>query len=308
MLVFVFIVVRFAFFYTVVSPLALTKMPLCDKITGMIQYALLGYPLGHSLSPALHKTLFALTDCEGRYQLMEYASVIDALPTLKTLHGFNITIPHKEAIFPFLSEIDPLARRYGAVNTVKVEGEKLHGYNTDGYGFTQSLRLGGLKLGGRVLLAGAGGTAHMIVCEAASCGAQITVGVRNLHSASACEFAAFLAARKIDAEMLPIEKLHGSFDLIVNATPCGMFPHEKECPLPQKLVGQSGGVFDVIYRPKKTQLLGFAEKEGIPAMNGLAMLVLQGMRAQEIWRNITFTPDIFAKALAATQKALGESL
>ena len=122
----------------------------------MTHYALIGHPLGHSLSPQIHRALLAAAHLEGDYRLLDIApeDLANRLPELQTLRGFNVTIPHKQAVLSAMVELDEKAALFGAVNTVAVRGGKLYGYNTDCYGFLRSLSAAGIPLAGRVLVLG----------------------------------------------------------------------------------------------------------------------------------------------------------
>ena len=133
------------------------------------RYAVLGYPLGHTMSPFIHEKLFAIHGVNAVYEKRELPpqELAEELPALRGLSGFNLTIPHKRAILPLLDQIDGKALLYGAVNTVKC-GEHLVGYNTDCVGFLRALEDAKIPLAGKILLCGAGGAAHMMAFEAAA--------------------------------------------------------------------------------------------------------------------------------------------
>lgn len=147
----------------------------------MTHYALIGHPLGHSLSPQIHRALLAAAHLEGDYRLLDIApeDLANRLPELQTLHGFNVTIPHKQAVLSAMAELDEKAALFGAVNTVAVRDGKFYGYNTDCYGFLRSLSAAGIPLAGRVLVLGTGGVARMFAFEAVLAGAAVTLAVRT---------------------------------------------------------------------------------------------------------------------------------
>ena len=237
---------------------------------------------------------------------MPFMRITDALPALRELNGFNITVPHKQSILPFLDELTPEAAFYGAVNTVTVKSGRLIGTNTDGYGFTKGLQRQGLTLSGKVLLLGAGGTAHTVACEVAEARGELTVLVRNPKSASCNALRAFLQERRIEARILTEGEVNGCFDLLVNATPCGMYPDVDACPVQSATVERVGAVADVIYRPRQTALMKMAQALGKPSVNGAAMLALQGIRAQEIWRDIRLSAKEEEEIICALTQKLGE--
>lgn len=127
----------------------------------MTHYALIGHPLGHSLSPQIHRALLAAAHLEGDYRLLDIApeDLANRLPELQMLRGFNVTIPHKQAVLSAMAELDEKAALFGAVNTVAVRDGRFYGYNTDCYGFLRSLSAAGISLAGRVLVLGTGGGA-----------------------------------------------------------------------------------------------------------------------------------------------------
>lgn len=143
------------------------------------RYAVLGYPLGHTMSPFIHEKLFAVHGVSAVYEKRELPpqALSEELPALRSLSGFNLTIPHKSAILPLLDQIDGKAALYGAVNTVKC-GECLTGYNTDCVGFLRALEEASIPLAGKILLCGAGGAAHMMAFEAALAGGTLTIAAR----------------------------------------------------------------------------------------------------------------------------------
>lgn len=129
----------------------------------MKTFALIGYPLGHSMSPVIHKELMKTAGIDGSYELIEIApeNLADKFEELKKFDGFNVTIPHKISIIPFLDKVNERAELFGAVNTVKV-GKEITGYNTDCFGFLRALEMADIKLGGSTLVCGAGGVAECL--------------------------------------------------------------------------------------------------------------------------------------------------
>lgn len=259
-------------------------------------YALIGYPLGHSVSPVIHARLFALSGVRADYRLTELApgQLEASLPRLRTLSGFNVTIPHKQAILPLLDEVDGRAARYGAVNTVLCEAGYTIGYNTDVVGFLRALAQAGIALTGRVLLCGTGGVAHMMACEALDRGCALTVGARTYGKAAAFVEELLTLYPGASAEPSALAYVSGSFDLILNGTPCGMYPHTKDLPVPLNVARSARAVFDAIYNPEETLLLARAAAAGAKVQSGLSMLVWQAAAAQEIWTKRSFAPEDIA--------------
>ena len=192
------------------------------------RYAVLGYPLGHTMSPFIHEKLFAIHGVNAVYEKRELPpqELAEELPALRGLSGFNLTIPHKRAILPLLDQIDGKALLYGAVNTVKC-GEHLVGYNTDCVGFLRALEDAKIPLAGKILLCGAGGAAHMMAFEAALAGCSLTIAARPSGLARAEKLAQEIR-QKLPGAFVCVctyEALEGDFDLLLNATPVGMYPH-----------------------------------------------------------------------------------
>ncbi len=257
----------------------------------MTHYALIGHPLGHSLSPQIHRALLAAASLEGDYQLLDITpeDLVQQLPGLQTLRGFNVTIPHKQAVLSAMAGLDEKAALFGAVNTVAVRDGRFYGYNTDCYGFLRSLSAAGIPLSGRVLVLGTGGVARMFAFEAVLAGAAVTLAARTPEKGRA--LAAEIAEKcGREVAVTDFDGVTGDWDLIVNGTPVGMFPKADACPLEASVLFRTAAVFDAIYNPVETRLLRLARQNGAKTVNGLPMLVWQAAVAQEIWNNVTYTP------------------
>ncbi|WBY63753.1 MAG: Multifunctional fusion protein [Thermocaproicibacter melissae] len=267
-------------------------------------FALIGHPIGHSMSPFLHSKLFALSGVNASYTLHDISpeNLASSVPFLRTLDGFNITIPHKETIIRFLDSLDPRAEEAGSVNTVKNVDGRLIGYTTDGEGFRRALEFAGVPLGGRVAILGAGGAARAIAFEAAHAGARITVAAREHSLPSAQRLCAELRAKipGTTAESCLISNLSGTWDLLVNATPAGMIPHPETCAASEELVANSACVFDAVYNPDETKLLSIAKRLGKKAVGGVGMLVCQAAAAEEIWLGTHFSAKDLQALFAET--------
>ena len=256
-------------------------------------FGLAGHPVGHTMSPFLHSRLFALCGAGASYRAFDIPpeELAAALPRLRALDGFNLTIPHKQAIIPLLGGLDKKAARFGSVNTVKIEDGRMTGFTTDGDGFRRALEAAGAPLGGRVAVLGAGGAARAIVFEAALAGCEVTVATRG-HSAPAAERLCADIRREIPGARVGhclIPQLRGSRDLLVNATPLGMFPHPEGCAAGEDAVSASACVFDAVYNPAETALLRLAKRLGKKAVGGMGMLVFQAAAAEEIWLGARFS-------------------
>jgi len=193
------------------------------------------------------------------------------------IHGFSVTLPHKESILRHLDDCDPLAARIGAVNTVVVRGGgKLYGYNTDYVGVLRALERRVALRGSRVLILGAGGAARAVAFALAEAGATVSVCARRRVPAQKL-------ARAVGGEAMERRRVRREFfDAIVNATPVGMHPQAGAAPLRAEELN-CRVVFDLIYRPRRTRLLELAAKRGIETVSGFEMFIAQGTAQWEIW-------------------------
>ena len=259
----------------------------------MEQYTLIGHPLGHSMSPFIHERLFAMAGRKAEYTLTDIAPehLLEKEPFLRSLQGFNITIPHKMAVIPMVDRLDESARRYDSVNCVANVDGKLVGYNTDCDGFTMSVK--DYPMDGKVLLIGCGGVRRMIATEALRSGADLTIGIIPQDRKLVETFIQEAKQQMPDARVqyAVTAEIHEKFDVIINASPVGMFPKADACPVSDELIDQADYFFDVIYNPTKTLFLRKALAQGKTAKGGAAMLVLQAVRAHEIWNGDSYTQE-----------------
>ena len=253
--------------------------------------ALIGQPVGHSLSPAMHNAAFAADGLDYVYVCLDVdpenlPAAVRGAQALK-LRGFNVTMPHKRAMIPLVDELDEGARISGAVNTVVIEDSGLRGYNTDGGGMVMACTEAGIELSGRsVVLLGAGGTAAAIAV------AFVNAGVGELHIANrSVEHAAQLRdkLRRTGMKRLsvhPLDALEEAVphaDVIVNATPLGMKEGDP-MPVPPEYVREGRAFCDVVYRPgTETPLVRLASERDVSVVAGGRMLLYQGVLAQKLW-------------------------
>jgi len=277
------------------------------------EYALIGHPLGHSLSPQLHQRLFRLAGRPGSYRLLdlppEEFSAGSTAARLRALAGFNVTIPYKTAVIPLLDGLDDEARFYGAVNTVACRNGRLLGSNTDAAGFVQALRQAGAEeaLTGRVCVAGAGGAARALALEAARRGGQVTLAVRPTSRQRASDLCRQMAQRGLPpAQVCAAEALGGGWDLLANATPAGMFPNTGTMAVPPGAFEGSQVVFDAVYNPAETLFLRTARGCGCRCVGGMAMLAWQSAIAHRFWNGDEYDPAAVA-ALAGELCAVLEA-
>lgn len=267
----------------------------------MEKYAILGYPLKHTMSPPIHKRLFELEGKTAEYEICEIPpeELSGRADYLNSLGGYNITIPFKVDIIKYLDELDESAKRYNSVNCVVNRDGKNIGFNTDCYGFLRSLEAENISLSGKVLQIGCGGVGRMMAMEAALHGAELTVVALPEFVKGAEETAEEIRRHKSDAviKVITHDKISGEFDLLVNASPVGMFPKTEECPVTEEVVKSCKSVFEVIYNPDVTMLMKLAEKHGIKAVGGMAMLVWQAVVAHEIWSGAKYKDEDIAELI-----------
>jgi shikimate dehydrogenase len=278
-------------------------------------YALIGHPLGHSLSPFIHRELMQAAGLPGTYDLIdlppeELASRAPEL--LDRLAGLNCTIPYKEAILPFLQSLDPAAAAIGAVNTVW----RHRGYNTDMAGFLADCPP---LEGRRVLILGAGGVSRTLAFAAATDGAAITLLARRPQQAEALasSIRATWPHRSVSCpdslaswlQTRPFAADDARPWILLNGTPVGMWPDTAGIPFPAEWLGSFSFVYDTIYNPAATRLVLAARSRGVAARNGLGMLVAQAAAAQRIWHPDVNFPDEICRPLLRRlpQAILGRS-
>jgi shikimate dehydrogenase len=251
---------------------------------------LLGYPLGHSISPAMQNAALHERNIPAtRYvkNPMPPEKMREMILALRTPHclGANVTVPHKQSIMPHLDELTDLAREIGAVNTIIKKDGKLIGDNTDAYGFLQALRAKKFQpQNACVAIIGAGGAAAAAAYALAQEGAREIILLNRTLSRS-IELADRLNKRFPELELAINDwEALPRMNLVINATSVGMSPKVDESPLPARYtIAQGAVVFDLVYNPPETRFLSEAEACGARVIGGLEMLVYQGARAFELW-------------------------
>lgn len=245
--------------------------PKKDKYT----FGLIGYPLSHSFSPSYFSEKFYREDLPYvSYEAFPLEKIEDLEKLVaETPHflGFNITIPYKEQIIPFLSEIEENAKTIGAVNTVKIVDGRLLGFNTDTYGFEQSLRPFLKKHHQKALILGTGGASKAVAYVLKELGIDYAFVSRNTANGH----------YTYDGLTPAIIQEHL---LIVNTTPLGMAPNNLSFPLiPYEAIGQKHLLYDLVYNPEETIFMVKGKLQGATVCNGWKMLILQAEKAWEIW-------------------------
>lgn len=273
----------------------------------MNRVGLLGYPLSHSVSPAMHNAAFAALELPGLYELLETPA--EGLPAMVARLrqdewlGANVTIPHKTHVMRLLDEIDLSAAGIGAINTIVRNEERLIGYNTDVTGFQIDLRNHGVEIDGdKVIILGSGGAARAVTAALIPNGARIQF-ITPLVDEAQQLIDDLATPSDADAQILPWEdesfiSAHGR--LLVNATPVGMSPDIEACPWPDDIpLPAAAFVYDLVYNPAETKLMRRARTEGLGGGSGLGMLVEQGALAFELWTGVTPSRQVMAAAAHA---------
>ena len=239
-------------------------------------YGLVGKTLQHSFSANFFSDYFVTENIAAKYQNFELAALedIQSVFDLKPA-GLNVTIPYKESVIPFLDELDPIAEKIGAVNTIVFDGDKKIGYNTDAFGFKQAIKPFLNNQHERALIFGTGGAAKAVASVLKEIGVDVIFISRdplgkNKH----------FNYSEVNLQMLNTCKL------MVNCTPVGTFPTSDDfLPLPYEGIGKDHLVIDLIYNPKKSVFLQKAENQGATIMNGEGMLKAQAMKSWSLWNN-----------------------
>ncbi|MCI5916849.1 MAG: shikimate dehydrogenase [Bacteroidales bacterium] len=245
----------------------------------MDKYGLIGYPLQHSFSISYFNEKFQNEYINAKYINFEIPT-IDALPEILAsnpeLKGLNVTIPYKEKVISFLDTVSPEARAIGAVNVIRVEHKGndivLKGYNSDLIGFTQSIQPMLRPYHKKALILGTGGASKAINYGLKSLGLD-TVLVSRFERPGTIQY------EKITPEVIE------EYNVIVNCTPCGMYPHFEECPnLPYEAMSNKTLLYDLIYNPDQTLFMKKGLRMGATVKNGLEMLLLQAFASWEFWQ------------------------
>ncbi|MGM9841885.1 MAG: shikimate dehydrogenase family protein [Candidatus Limisoma sp.] len=241
------------------------------------KYGLVGYPLGHSFSKDFFARKFAAEGTDAEYVNFEIDNISRIVEVLADgVDGLNVTIPYKQQIIPYLDRIDPAAQRIGAVNVVKIEriGDgkvTTCGYNSDIVGFTESIRPMLDSRHRRALILGTGGASKAVCCGLEDLGLESTY-----------------VSRRAGEGMLTYadltEEVFKQYQVIVNTTPLGMYPHVDTLPdIPYSLLTPDYACFDLVYNPETTRFLHEAARNGAATRNGMEMLILQALESWRIW-------------------------
>lgn len=270
-----------------------------------MRLAALGYPLSHSLSPAMHNAALAHVGLhDWRYDAMpvEPARLAEAVAVIRgdEYAGANVTVPHKETIIPLIDGLTPVAEAVSAVNTIVKRDGKVIGHNTDAAGLLADLYAHDVHISDRpALILGAGGSARAAVAACAGVGAEIRIAARRREQArsliSILQFPDQL--RIFDLTVLDLERASRDVALIINCTPLGMSPNVNASPWFESVPFPRGAfVYDLVYNPADTLLTKQARAAGLRAATGLGMLVEQGALGFELWTGKTAPRKLMRQA------------
>ncbi len=263
------------------------------------KYAIIGFPLEHSQSPSIHNAAFKAYDLKATYQAVKIDpnQLSETINWLKkeNWNGFNVTIPYKQRILPYLDRIDPLAKKIGAVNTIRIDEKgKWAGFNTDYIGFVRPLQDMVASINS-CLIIGAGGAARAVAFGILDRFDPTSLTILNRTISNAKNLINDLRKYKaVDYRFGSLgDALEREYDLIVNTTSVGMsgFPEGMPVELGGK-VGKHSIVYDLIYKPPQTALIRKAISLGLRAINGWPMLIYQAEAAFEIWTGKRYSPEL----------------
>lgn len=268
-------------------------------------YSVIGHPIGHTASPFIHNKLFALSKKEENYSTKDISPEYfnDSLNTLREMSGFNVTIPHKQRIIPYLENITSVAELSGSVNCVKIENGKMYGTSTDGYGFLSALKIAGFPYQDiSVGILGCGGAARAISVALCENGCDVTFYCRDINSENAKSIICDLSKSGFEAKLKSINDYFDRHDLCVNATPVGMYPKTEDSAITKEQLSAFKFLFDTIYNPSETLLMKYAKELDIKCCGGTAMLVCQAVKSHEFWYGGQFNNENILKLIDDTNK------
>lgn len=270
----------------------------------MIQLGLIGYPLGHSLSPKIHTAALSACGLQGTYSLFPIApedkqGLKDLLARVRAgeITGLNVTIPHKQNVIELMDELTPTAKAIGAVNTIYMRDDKFIGDNTDAPGFLSDLKRvsnSSFIIPHSALVLGAGGSARAVVYALLNDGWNVTIAARRIEQAQKLS----KSFSEYDLRLSTFDFSLSTFHLLVNTTPLGMTPNTETSPLPENTVlSKNTFVYDLVYNPRETKLVRNARTQGLNASTGLGMLIEQAALAFETWTGHNPPRDVLYQAI-----------
>jgi len=255
-------------------------------------YGILGRPVSHSLSPAMHNAAFRELKINAVYVAFPVTDLHQAVAGLRGLdiRGVSVTIPFKEEIITLIDELDPQAARIGAVNTVVNRSGRLCGYNTDWLGALTALKAKTSLQGQHVLILGAGGASRAIAFGILEEGGRVTLTDVDGPRAAAL-------AKDLQVEAIPLDAVaQCNAAILINATPVGMEPKADDIPIDPDLLSRYQLVMDIVYKPLETRLLREAQARGAATIDGLQMLIHQATAQFELWTGRPAPQEVMSKA------------
>ena len=273
------------------------------------KYAVIGHPIGHTMSPFIHKRLFELSGIDAEYTVVDIEPENferDYRNILKKLDGYNITIPHKQRVIPFLDKIDDKAEMYGSVNTVANIDGVSKGYTTDPDGFLKALGYASIPLSGNVVILGCGGVARTMAYEALLKNAALKFAVREKSIGKAKALIEEIKTKldNPDVSYCLIDELSEDITTLINATPVGMSPNTDYMPVSEAVIKRCENVYDAIYNPLDTKLIKTARKNGANAERGMSTLVWQAVVAHYHWDISDYDVKVIEKLCVDAAKEL----
>lgn len=267
----------------------------------------IGNPVGHSLSPAIHNAAFRKLGLNFVYLAWQVETIGDAIKGLRALGNFrgaSVTIPHKVAAIPFLDRVEGTAQRIGAINTVVAEKGKLTGYNTDATGALRALKESGVELKGRrIVVLGSGGAARAIAfaLAAESLADKLTLlGIEDLERTTLAQDVksqATFAVEDFYLEETTLRRVLPDAQVLIHCTPVGMSPKADTTCVPASLFHRGLTVMDIVYNPLETKLLADAKRAGCRTIPGLEMFLNQAVTQFELWTNQLAPVDVMRTVL-----------
>ena len=257
-------------------------------------FGVMGSPIGHSLSPLMHNAAFRNEDLNAVYLAFESTDVKGCLTGMRALgiRGMSVTIPHKSTVLPLIDEVDSLAEKIGAVNTIVNLDGRLIGYNTDAVGALNALKERIDLAGKSCIIIGAGGAARAIGFILKDWGVDLSIANRSTERGETL-------AGSLGCPFFLLDQLaEKTTDIVIHTTPVGMVPRTDHCPLPESFLKEGMVVMDIIYNPLETKLLSLAKEKGCLTINGLGMFIHQGAEQFRLWTGRKPPLAVMSKAVS----------
>lgn len=261
-------------------------------------YGVVGYPISRSLSPIMHNAAFSVRGLNAVYMAFETRDLKGCVRGIRALgiRGMSVTIPHKSAVITLLDEVDGLAGKIGAVNTIVNHDGRFVGYNTDAFGALRALEEKIELSGKNCLIIGAGGAARAIGFILKQSGVRLNITNRTVRRGEEL-------ASSLGCPFVPLREVEGiQVDLLIQTTPVGMYPHIDRCLVQEYILEEGVVVMDIIYNPLETRLLKMAKACGCVTISGLKMFINQGAEQFRLWTGIN--PPVNAMSHAVKEALL----